>query len=79
MSQRASNIGGQESLTALLGGKPDDVPTQTADASPITWVDARTAPILLLHGAADHMVLRWTVGLAFIAVIATNTHHSVVL
>jgi acetyl esterase/lipase len=43
------------SLVALLGGTPDEVPEAYRDASPIAWVDAESAPFLIIHGAADPM------------------------
>ncbi len=43
------------SLVALLGGTPDEAPEAYRDASPIEWVDAESAPFLIIHGAADPM------------------------
>jgi acetyl esterase/lipase len=43
----------RQALVALLGGTPDEVPEAYRDASPITWVDARSAPFLIIHGGAD--------------------------
>ena len=45
----------RQSLVALLGGTPDEVPEAYLDASPITWVDEESAPFLVIHGAADDM------------------------
>jgi len=45
----------RQSLVALLGGTPDEVPEAYLDASPITWVDEESAPFLIIHGAADPM------------------------
>ncbi|MGC7099331.1 prolyl oligopeptidase family serine peptidase [Amycolatopsis lurida] len=38
---------------ALFGGSPDDVPAVYRDCSPITYVDAVTAPVLVLAGDND--------------------------
>lgn len=43
-------------VVALLGGTPDEVAEPYRDASPITWVDAQSAPHLIIHGGADHMI-----------------------
>jgi acetyl esterase/lipase len=43
------------SLVALLGGTHDEVPEAYQDASPIEWVDAKSAPFLIIHGAIDPM------------------------
>jgi acetyl esterase/lipase len=45
----------RQSLVALLGGTPDEVPEAYRDASPITWVDEESAPFLVIHGGADDM------------------------
>lgn len=45
----------RQSLVALLGGTPDEVPDAYQDASPITWVDAESTPFLIIHGGADDM------------------------
>ena len=45
----------RQSLVALLGGTPDEVPEAYQDASPITWVDEESAPFLIIHGGADDM------------------------
>ena len=45
----------RQSLVALLGGTPDEVPEAYLDASPITWVDEESAPFLIIHGGADPM------------------------
>ena len=43
-----------------LATLPDDVlalvPEAYRDASPITWVDAESAPFLIIHGGADPMI-----------------------
>jgi acetyl esterase/lipase len=46
----------RQALVALLGGTPDEVPEAYRDASPITWVDAKSAPFLIIHGGADPMI-----------------------
>ena len=38
---------------SLFGGSPADVPEKYADSSPITYVDAVTAPVLVLAGRND--------------------------
>ena len=45
----------RQSLAALLGGTPEEVPEAYQDASPITWVDTASAPFLIIHGAVDPM------------------------
>ena len=45
----------RQSLVALLGGTPAEVPEAYLDASPVAWVDAESAPFLIIHGAADPM------------------------
>jgi acetyl esterase/lipase len=45
----------RQSLVALLGGTPDEVPDAYQDASPIMWVDAQSAPFLVIHGGVDDM------------------------
>jgi dipeptidyl aminopeptidase/acylaminoacyl peptidase len=45
----------RQSLAALLGGTPDEVPEAYLDASPLTWVDEESAPFLVIHGGADNM------------------------
>jgi acetyl esterase/lipase len=43
-------------VVALLGGTPREVPEQYRDASPLTWIDRRTAPFLVIHGDQDDVV-----------------------
>ena len=38
---------------SLFGGSPTDVPEKYADSSPLTHVDAVTAPVLVLAGEND--------------------------
>jgi dipeptidyl aminopeptidase/acylaminoacyl peptidase len=38
---------------ALIGGRPDEVPDLMRERSPITYVDAVTAPVLFLYGVND--------------------------
>ena len=40
-------------LALLLGAQPDEAPTLAALASPVTHVDPRDPPLLLLHGDQD--------------------------
>ena len=43
-------------VVALLGGTPQEVPERYRDASPLSWIDGRTAPFLVIHGAQDEVV-----------------------
>ena len=43
-------------VVALLGGTPHEVPERYHDASPLSWIDGRTAPFLVVHGAQDDVV-----------------------
>ena len=43
-------------VVALLGGTPQEVPERYRDASPLSWIDGRTAPFLVVHGAQDDVV-----------------------
>jgi acetyl esterase/lipase len=43
-------------VVALLGGTPEEVPDRYRDASPLTWIDRRTAPFLVIHGDQDDVV-----------------------
>jgi acetyl esterase/lipase len=43
-------------VVALLGGTPQEVPDHYRDASPLSWIDGRTAPFLVVHGAQDDVV-----------------------
>jgi dipeptidyl aminopeptidase/acylaminoacyl peptidase len=43
-------------VVALLGGTPLEVPDRYRDASPLTWIDRRTAPFLVIHGDQDNVV-----------------------
>nr|MBA3415822.1 prolyl oligopeptidase family serine peptidase [Chloroflexia bacterium] len=45
-----------DEVVALLGGTPAEVPERYRDASPLSWVDGRTAPFLVIHGAQDDVV-----------------------
>ena len=38
---------------SLFGGSPEEVPVKYADASPITYVEAVRAPVLILAGEND--------------------------
>lgn len=37
----------------LLGGTLEEVPHQYQDASPLTWVNAESAPFLIVHAVTD--------------------------
>jgi acetyl esterase/lipase len=43
-------------VVALLGGTPQEVPERYRDASPLSWIDGRTAPFLVVHGTQDDVV-----------------------
>jgi acetyl esterase/lipase len=43
-------------VVALLGGTPQEVPERYRDASPLSWIDGRSAPFLVVHGALDDVV-----------------------
>jgi len=45
-----------DEVVALLGGTSAEVPERYRDTSPLSWIDARTAPFLVLHGALDDVV-----------------------
>ena len=45
-----------DEVVALLGGTPAQVPERYRDVSPLSWIDARTAPFLIVHGAPDDVV-----------------------
>ncbi len=43
-------------VVALLGGTSDEVPERYRDVSPLSWIDERTSPFLIVHGAPDDVV-----------------------
>jgi acetyl esterase/lipase len=43
-------------VVALLGGTPQEAPERYYDASPLSWIDGRTAPFLVVHGTQDDVV-----------------------
>jgi acetyl esterase/lipase len=43
-------------VVALLGGTVQEVPDRYRDASPLSWIDQRTAPFLVIHGDRDDVV-----------------------
>jgi dipeptidyl aminopeptidase/acylaminoacyl peptidase len=45
-----------DEVVALLGGTVLEVPERYRDASPLTWIDRRTAPFLVIHGDQDDVV-----------------------
>jgi acetyl esterase/lipase len=45
-----------DEVVALLGGTSAEVPERYRDASPLSWIDARTAPFRVIHGARDDVV-----------------------
>ena len=45
-----------DEVVALLGGGADEAPEQYRDATPLTWIDARAAPFLIIHGLDDDVV-----------------------
>jgi dipeptidyl aminopeptidase/acylaminoacyl peptidase len=44
-------------LAPFLGGTAEEQPEAYQDASPLTWVDATAAPVLLVHGGDDDAIL----------------------
>ncbi len=46
----------RDEVRALLGGTLEEVPEQYQDASPLTWIDGKTAPFLIVHGVQDDVV-----------------------
>ena len=45
-----------DEVVALLGGTPAEVPDRFRDITPLSWIDARTAPFLVIHGLEDDVV-----------------------
>jgi acetyl esterase/lipase len=45
-----------DEVAALLGGTAAEVPERYRDASPLSWIDGRTAPVLVVHGTGDDVV-----------------------
>jgi dipeptidyl aminopeptidase/acylaminoacyl peptidase len=45
-----------DEITALLGGRIDEVPETAASASPISYVTPDAPPHLLIHGDQDKIV-----------------------
>jgi acetyl esterase/lipase len=45
-----------DEVVALLGGTPAEVPARYRDVSPLSWIDPRTAPFLVIHGLRDDVV-----------------------
>lgn len=43
-------------VIALLGGTILEVPERYRDVSPLTWIDQRTVPFLVIHGDQDDVV-----------------------
>jgi acetyl esterase/lipase len=43
-------------VVALLGGTVQEVPDRYRDASPLSWIDQRTTPFLVIHGDRDDVV-----------------------
>src|SRR5215213_898327 len=43
-------------VVALLGGTVQEEPERYRDASPLTWIDQRSAPFLVIHGDHDVVV-----------------------
>jgi dipeptidyl aminopeptidase/acylaminoacyl peptidase len=46
-------FGFQVTLEGLLGGTLEEQPEAYRDASPLFWVDAESAPMLIVHGGLD--------------------------
>ncbi len=45
-----------DEVVALLGGTPAEVPARYRDVSPLSWIDTRTVPFLVIHGLQDDVV-----------------------
>jgi acetyl esterase/lipase len=45
-----------DEVVALLGGTAADVPERYRGVSPLSWIDERTAPFLVIHGTPDDVV-----------------------
>jgi len=45
-----------DEVIALLGGTFTDVPARYRDVTPLSWIDGRTAPFLIIHGTEDDVV-----------------------
>jgi acetyl esterase/lipase len=45
-----------DEVVALLGGTPAEVPARYRDVSPLSWIDTRTVPFLVIHGLRDDVV-----------------------
>jgi acetyl esterase/lipase len=45
-----------DEVVALLGGTPAEVPERFRDVSPLSWIDTRTVPFLIIHGLEDDVV-----------------------
>jgi acetyl esterase/lipase len=45
-----------DEVVALLGGTPAEVPARFRDVSPLSWIDTRTVPFLVIHGLEDDVV-----------------------
>jgi hypothetical protein len=43
-------------MASSRGGTAAEVPERYRDATPLTWIDARTAPFLVIHGSRDDVV-----------------------
>jgi acetyl esterase/lipase len=52
-----TDYGFRLTLEGLLGGTLEEEPETYRDASPLFWVDAEAAPMLLVHGGFDDAVL----------------------
>ena len=45
-----------DEVVALLGGTSAEVPARYRDVSPLSWIDTRTVPFLVIHGLRDDVV-----------------------
>jgi len=46
----------RDEVVALLGGTPAEVPARFRDVTPLSWIDTRTVPFLVIHGLGDDVV-----------------------
>jgi acetyl esterase/lipase len=72
-------------LAGFLGATAEELPEARQDASPLTWVDRKTAPFFMAHGGFDDVVLTeqsrrmmtalYDAGVAFVYDVMPETDH----
>ncbi|EIQ01548.1 esterase/lipase [Opitutaceae bacterium TAV1] len=45
-----------QACSPFAGAVPDVIAAHAADASPVTWIDKNTPPMLIIHGTADTII-----------------------